>query len=159
MKSMKPLKILPSDAPKVHQLLLQGWLDTKKIRAPRRSDFDFDNLHSHSHEAFEVVAAAGAAECTEFRFGRVSPEAERRYGRRISGDRLEDVLDPKVFSAATAQYLKAIESEKPHYWEKYSSLYGGEPQHYKRLLLPLVNDDNEKGWLLSSMVWPFHDDF
>lgn len=156
---MKTEDILPSDAPKAHKKLLRKWLRLSQIQPPARADFDFDNCAVTEHEPYEIVALPTDMGHVMYSFGRVSAKAETRIGQLLAGNDVKEALDPKLYPSVAKQYQRSIATGEPHYWERYSSFYGRDAQHYKRLLLPLVNEHGQPGWLLSSMVWPFHEDF
>lgn len=156
---MNKTDFLPQDAPSIHHTLLDQWLKIKENQMPCRSDFVFDDKNSSAHESYEIIASFMKAEEVMFRFGRSSPDVQKRFGQSLEGHDVKEAVDPNLYPAILKNYLLSIETGQPHYWERYSSFYGRDAQHYKRLLLPLVNEEGETGWLLSSMVWPFHDGF
>lgn len=146
-------KVLPANAPLIHQRLLQKWLLICEDRAPTLRDFDFDASLRLSHEPFQIERVDTDGGGTAFHFGRLSPTAQKMYQRDFTGSNMRVVMSATEYDRTAHIYQASLEAFAPHYWEKVRSFYGREPVHFLRLALPLVDDQDVAKWLFGSLVW------
>ncbi len=149
--SAKP-NLLPPDAPKVHFRLVEAWLNLNSVGAPPLSKFDVVEWSSDLHECFIVHQVLAADGSLTLQFGETTALSFTRSGGNVSGRMLSDVLDRFVLEWAERAFHNSLRRREPYYSEHISSQFGRGYTHFKRLSLPVADDNGSFRAVFGSAV-------
>ncbi|MEM8777158.1 MAG: hypothetical protein AAGF53_19205 [Pseudomonadota bacterium] len=144
--------LLPKDAPEVHFQLVATWLSLNTERAPGHADFDVGKWTSNQHECFLVHQLSTDGGPLKLQFGEATELSFIPKGADVSGKCLSDVLDRFLLEKAENAFRNCLRRNEPYYSEHISSQFGRGQAHFKRLSLPLANENGTLRSAFGSVV-------
>lgn len=144
--------LLPKDAPEVHVQLVATWLSLDRERSPGRAEFSVGKWASDQHECFLVHQLSTDDEPLKLQFGDATELSFIPNGADVSGKCLSDVLDRFLLEKAENAFRNCFRHKEPYYSEYISSQFGRGHAHFKRLSLPLVDENGTLRSAFGSVV-------
>lgn len=144
--------ILPKDAPEVHLKLVATWLSLNTARTPRPAEFAVGKWASDQHECFLVHQLSTDGEPLKLQFGEATELSFIPNVADVSGKCLSDVLDRFLLEKAENAFRNCVRRSEPYYSEHISSQFGRGHAHFKRLSLPLADENGTLRSAFGSVV-------